>query len=124
MQRIMDSTTGWYIYYAYVRNGVAGNRPVQLDRDFRKRGTHPKCSTSRRPCSSGPFSCEYESMDKRTVTMTPQEVQAFIDHLENENTALREENQALKSELASLKDKLNNTLQRRADLLAPGLIVS
>jgi len=56
--------------------------------------------------------------------MTPQEVQAFIDHLENENTALREENQALKSELASLKDKLNNTLQRRADLLAPVLIVS
>jgi cell division septum initiation protein DivIVA len=62
-------------------------------------------------------------MDKRTVTMTPQEVQAFIDRLESENTALREENQALKSELASLKEKLNDTLQRRADLLAPGLVV-
>jgi len=63
-------------------------------------------------------------MDKRTVTMTPQEVQVFIDHLENENSALRAENQALKSEVASLKDKLNDTLQRRANLLEPGLIVS
>lgn len=56
--------------------------------------------------------------------MTPQEVQVFIDHLENENSALRAENQALKSEVASLKDKLNDTLQRRANLLEPGLIVS
>lgn len=56
--------------------------------------------------------------------MTPQEIQAYIDHLENENMALRAANQALKNEVAYLKDQLNNTLQRRADLLDPGLITS
>jgi len=61
-------------------------------------------------------------MEKRTVTMTPEQIQAYIDDLENANAALQAENQALKGEVASLKDRLKNTLQRRADLLSPGLI--
>lgn len=63
-------------------------------------------------------------MEQIAVNMTPQEVQAYLDNLEGENTALKAENQALRVEVASLKDRLNNTAQRRADLLDPGLIIS
>ena len=59
--------------------------------------------------------------------MTPEKIQTFIDHLERENATLRQENVALKAENASLKAEnvslKDNSLQRRADLLDPGLLV-
>lgn len=61
-------------------------------------------------------------MEKTTVTMT-REIQFRIDRLEEENAALRAENAALRTENSVLKDKLNDSAQRRADLLNPGLTV-
>ena len=63
-------------------------------------------------------------MAKQTVTMTPEQIQAHIDRLEEENSQipfLKQENASLKAEIKTLKD---NSPQRRADVLSPGLITS
>jgi cell division protein FtsB len=57
------------------------------------------------------------NMDKKTVEMTKEQIQEYIDRLEAENAALRQEN-------AALKDKLKIDPQRRLDILDPGTIVA
>jgi cell division protein FtsB len=53
------------------------------------------------------------------VTATPEKIEALISQLQEENNFLKQENAALKEEIKALKD---NSPQRRADLLQPGLI--
>jgi len=55
-------------------------------------------------------------MGKRTVEMTKEQIQEYIDRLEAENAALRQENSALKDEL--------RIDPRRLDILDPGTIVA
>jgi hypothetical protein len=57
-------------------------------------------------------------------TMTPGQIQAYIDRLQEENSqipVLLQEIADLKAEIKALKD---NSPQRRADLLQPGLKTS
>jgi cell division protein FtsB len=56
------------------------------------------------------------NMGKRTVEMTKEQIQEYIDRLEAENAALRQENSALKDEL--------RIDPRRLDILDPGTIVA
>jgi hypothetical protein len=60
-------------------------------------------------------------MSKQIVSMTPQQVQEYIDRLEEENAQIP----LLQQEIAALKRALNdNSPKRRAALLDPGLITS